>query len=60
MVQSKRVNTVNFAENSKLNLDDTGHSSCLYIVPILEKEYVIVLGKQTTYYAKEGIVFYPI
>ena len=60
MVQSKIVNSVNYIEHSKLNLADKGHSSCLYIVPILGKNYLIVLGKQVTHHAKEGVVYYPI
>ena len=60
MVQSKIVEGLNFAEHDKLNIADKGHSSCLYIVPILDKEYLVVLGKQNTSYAKEGVVYYPI
>ena len=60
MVKSKIVNTVNFSEHSKLNVADKGHSSCLYIVPILNKEYLIALGKQDTSYAKQGVIFYSI
>ena len=60
MVKSKIVNTINYAEHSKLNLADKGHASCLYIIPILDKEYLVVLGKQNTGFAKEGLVFYPI
>ena len=60
MVKSKIVNTVNYSEHSKLNLADRGHSSCLYIVPILDKEYLIALGKQDASYADQGLVFYSI
>lgn len=60
MVQSQIIKTVNYLEHSKLNLADKGHASCLYIVPIFEKTYVIVLGKQNTFHAKEGVVFYPV
>ena len=60
MVQSKIVEGLNFAEHDKLNIADRGHSSCLYIVPILDKEYLVVLGKQNTSYAKEGVVYFPI
>jgi len=60
MVQSHIIKTVNYPEQSKLNLADKGHASSLYIVPIFEKTYVIVLGKQNTAYAKEGVVYYPI
>ena len=60
MVQSKIKKNINFDEHSKLNLDDKGHSSCLYIVPILGKKYLIVLGKQNTSHANKGVVFFPI
>ena len=60
MVQSKIVDGLNYTEHDKLNVADMGHSSCLYIVPILDKEYLVVLGKQNTHYAKEGVVHYPI
>lgn len=60
MVQSKIVNTVNFAEHSKLNLADKGHASCMYIVPILSKNYLIALGKQNSSHANDGVVYYPI
>ena len=60
MVQSKIKDGLNFTEHDKLNIADRGHSSCLYIVPILDKEYLVVLGKQNTHFAKEGVVFFPI
>ena len=60
MVQSKIVNNLNYSENSKLDADDKNHSSCMYVIPLYDNEYVVVLGKQRTHYAEHGVVYYPI
>lgn len=60
MVQSRIGTDVNYMENSKLNMNDRGHASCLYIVSILDNDYVIALGKQATNFADKGVVYYPI
>ena len=60
MVLSKIAEDINYTETSKLRLSDKDHSSCLYIIPLYENDYLVALGKQNSEYANKEIVYYNI
>jgi predicted NAD-dependent protein-ADP-ribosyltransferase YbiA (DUF1768 family) len=60
MVSSKINTSVNYPEIKTLDPEDKGHSSSLYIIEVLDKEIIIVLGKPKYAFSNKGIVYYPI
>ena len=60
MVLSKISDIVNYKETSHFDKKDVGHEASLYIVPLLNSEYVVALGKQRMDFIEKGIVYYPI
>lgn len=60
MVSSKINTSINYPEIKTLDLEDKGHLSSLYIIEVLDKEIIIVLGKPKYTFSNKGIVYYPI
>jgi predicted NAD-dependent protein-ADP-ribosyltransferase YbiA (DUF1768 family) len=61
MVQSKLAKGLNYNEGKTVSPIDKGHEATLYIIPILDDDYSIALGKAHDEYVKRhDVLYYPI
>ena len=51
---------VQYSESKDLDPQDKEHSSALYILDILDEEYVVAMGSIRTEHSETGVVYYPI
>jgi len=60
MVSSKIDVSINYPEKKTLDKEDKGHSSSVYIIDVLGKEIIVVLGKPKYTFSNKGVIYYPI
>lgn len=60
MVSSVLDPSIQYKEHKKLNSEDFGHVSSIYIIDLYDIPTTIVLGKHKYEFSKKNVVYYPI
>jgi len=58
--QILKAQEIIYPETNRLDVEDKDHQSALYIIELLDTEYVVAIGAPRMQYADKGVIYYPI